>query len=81
MPGEIMKAFKSCRAMEAMCRKYAKANPENRLDWLAEADKWKDLADHEALSSEERTATKSKARGARTVASSNARDGRRLVKG
>jgi len=44
-----MRAVKSCRAMETMCRKYAKQNAENSKRWLLEANNWKRLADQEAL--------------------------------
>jgi len=39
--------------MEAMCRQSAIYDPQRGWEWLASAEKWKRLADKEALTSEE----------------------------
>jgi hypothetical protein len=44
-----------CRDMEAMCRQSAIYDPQHGWEWLANAEKWKRLADEEALTSEEST--------------------------
>lgn len=43
-----------CRNMEAKCRQSAIYDPQRGWEWLASAEKWKRLADKEALTSEER---------------------------
>ena len=32
------------RSMERMCRQRANADPENQQKWLAQAERWRDLA-------------------------------------
>jgi len=57
-----MEKLLRCRNMEAMCRQSALYDPERSWAWLANAEKWKDLADKEALIFEEGTAAKIAAR-------------------
>jgi len=57
-----MEELLRCRNMEAMCRQSALYDPERSWAWLANAEKWKDLADKEALIFEEGTAAKIAAR-------------------
>jgi hypothetical protein len=45
-----------CRNMEAMCRQRAMYDTQRGWEWLASAEKWKELADKEALTSEENAA-------------------------
>jgi hypothetical protein len=34
----------NCRSMELMCRQRAHADPKNQQKWLAQAERWRDLA-------------------------------------
>jgi hypothetical protein len=36
-----------CRVMELMCRERAKADPANTTKWLGQAERWRELANHE----------------------------------
>jgi hypothetical protein len=53
-----MEELLRCRNMEAMCRQRAIYDPQRGWEWLANAEKWKNLADEEALTSEERNSTR-----------------------
>jgi hypothetical protein len=37
-----------CRAMETLCRERAKADPMNSSKWLGQAERWRELANHES---------------------------------
>jgi hypothetical protein len=34
----------NCKSMELMCRQRADVDPKNRQKWLAQAERWRDLA-------------------------------------
>ena len=34
----------NCKSMELMCRQRADMDPKNRQKWLAQAERWRDLA-------------------------------------
>jgi hypothetical protein len=36
-----------CRAMESLCQQRAKSDPEHSGQWLARADRWRELAGSE----------------------------------
>jgi hypothetical protein len=48
-----MEELLRCRSMEAMCRQRALYDTQRGWEWLANAEKWKDLGDKEVLTSEE----------------------------
>jgi len=51
-----MEELTRCRNMEAMCRQSAIYDPQRGWEWLANAEKWKRLAE-EVLISEENATT------------------------
>jgi hypothetical protein len=49
----LMEELLRCRSLEAMCRQRALYDTQRGWEWLANAEKWKDLGDKEVLASEE----------------------------
>jgi hypothetical protein len=42
--GDPMNNMGDCKSMELMCRQRAHADPQNRHKWLAQAERWRELA-------------------------------------